>query len=390
MKLICKLFIILPLLLQLSANAQSGVGNIYQQKKIDVKITIDTAIDILGLYVQIDDGTKLHLLRDSLAKRSFRFTSPYFASYASLSISTSQGQDFEYFLDDRTTDINILSEIGSTNVVNVLYSPNVTDLMDSTQNPLRKVFSEFRKNDSDNLAVFDLWTSRAKELKSNDSLRNVYSTLLKSFHTRLFHLYAQYPSDYYTFYCFRMDVDFLINQLKDDKDYFSKILDFYHSTFPEEFRNTLEGKKLETGIISKITSAKDGDLLDIVFIDIDGVEHRSKDFKSEYILLDFWATWCPPCMAQIPHIRALQERFSNGTLQVIGISADQDSSKMKDAIGKHQMKWTHIWDENRLLEAQLNVLAYPTLILIDRSGKIVYRRAGTGDDEKLLRILEKK
>lgn len=262
--------------------------------------------------------------------------------------------------------------------------------MDSRQNPLWEVFSEFRKNDPDNLALFDLWTSRAKELKSNDSLRNVYSLLLKSFHTKLFHLYAQHPDEYYTFFCFRRDVDFLINELKDDRAYFSKILGFHDRTFPQKHGNTMEGKKLEMGIISKIALTKQGNSLDIVFTDIDGIEHRSKNFKSEYILLDFWATWCAPCMAQIPHMRQLHEKFSNETLQIIGISADQDSSKMKNAIDEHQMNWTHVWDENRLLEAQLDVRLYPTLILINRKGEIVYRQAGSGNKEKLLEILREK
>lgn len=114
LKFIYKLFVILQLI-PFSVNAQSDFRNPHMQKKLDLKITIDTAIDITGLYVQMDDGTKLNVLRDSLSKRSFQITSPYFAPYASLSISTSQGQDFEYFLDDRTATINILPEIGSAN-----------------------------------------------------------------------------------------------------------------------------------------------------------------------------------------------------------------------------------------------------------------------------------
>jgi thiol-disulfide isomerase/thioredoxin len=369
-------------------NAQGDVPNKYQDKKLELKITIDSTINIRDLFINIDDGTKPHVLKDSLAKRSFGFSSPYFAPYASLSISTNLGQEFEYFLDDRTATINILPATDSANGIRVLHSSTMTDLMDSTQNPLREVFSEFRKNDVDNLALFDLFTKHQKELRSNDSLQNLSGELLRSFNKKLFDLYAQYPNDYYTFFCFRRDMDFTISTIKTDERYFSDLLAFYNRTFPKKYRNTAEGKKLETGILSQLTSTKEGDSLDIVFTDIDGIEHRSKNFETEYVLLDFWATWCGPCMAQIPHIRALHEKFSN--VQVIGISADQDSSKMKNAIAGNQMKWTHVWDENRLLATQLNVLAYPSLILIDRSGKIVYRRTGSGNDDKLLKILETK
>ncbi|MDR2284348.1 MAG: TlpA family protein disulfide reductase [Sphingobacterium sp.] len=382
------IFSVILHLISLTVNAQGDVPNKYQDKKLELKITIDSTINIRDLFINIDDGTKPHVLKDSLAKRSFGFSSPYFAPYASLSISTNLGQEFEYFLDDRTATINILPATDSANGIRVLHSSTMTDLMDSTQNPLREVFSEFRKNDVDNLALFDLFTKHQKELRSNDSLQNLSGELLRSFNKKLFDLYAQYPNDYYTFFCFRRDMDFTISTIKTDERYFSDLLAFYNRTFPKKYRNTAEGKKLETGILSQLTSTKEGDSLDIVFTDIDGIEHRSKNFETEYVLLDFWATWCGPCMAQIPHIRALHEKFSN--VQVIGISADQDSSKMKNAIAGNQMKWTHVWDENRLLATQLNVLAYPSLILIDRSGKIVYRRTGSGNDDKLLKILETK
>jgi thiol-disulfide isomerase/thioredoxin len=56
---------------------------------------------------------------------------------------------------------------------------------------------------------------------------------------------------------------------------------------------------------------------------LDGAPVRSEDLRGRYVLLDFWATWCPPCVLEIPELNAVYERFRNRGVEVLAISADE-------------------------------------------------------------------
>ncbi|GAB4455623.1 MAG: hypothetical protein OHK0029_12110 [Armatimonadaceae bacterium] len=96
-------------------------------------------------------------------------------------------------------------------------------------------------------------------------------------------------------------------------------------------------------------------------------------FKGKVLLLDFWATWCGPCIAELPNVRKVYEKYHGKGLEIVSISLD-DSRKEVDAfLQKQAMPWTHVWDDQTQSPAiaqKYGVQAIPLMIVIGRNGKI--------------------
>ena len=110
----------------------------------------------------------------------------------------------------------------------------------------------------------------------------------------------------------------------------------------------------------------------------DGEYLSLDDLKGKVVLLDFWGTWCPPCVESVPALKDLQKRFAKEPLfKMISVSNDGDQTKWSEFIGKNQMTWTQYLDKDRHVVRAFDINAYPTYILIDAEGIIRFREVTT-------------
>lgn len=105
------------------------------------------------------------------------------------------------------------------------------------------------------------------------------------------------------------------------------------------------------------------------------------------VLLDFWATWCKPCIAALPEIQRLHERHAAAGLTVIGVSEDgpRNFSKVRPFASRLGLRYPIALDEDGALQERYQVRALPTTVLIDRHGRVVRFLQGyrTGFAEEL-------
>lgn len=105
----------------------------------------------------------------------------------------------------------------------------------------------------------------------------------------------------------------------------------------------------------------------------------SEDLRGKVVLLDFWGTWCPPCVASVPSLRSLRKRYEKETAFVmIGISSDNEAEKWRAFIAGNQMAWPQYLDRDRRVQRAFEIRAFPTYVLIDHEGIIRYRSSGGG------------
>ena len=120
--------------------------------------------------------------------------------------------------------------------------------------------------------------------------------------------------------------------------------------------------------------------------DADGKPLKLSDCRGKVVMLDFWATWCPPCRALFPHGRELVNRLENKPFVLLGVSGDHTLEAILRAQKDGDVTWRSWWD-GELLKGQRhnittvwNVNAWPTLFLLDHKGVIRYKKIGAPDD----------
>ncbi len=119
---------------------------------------------------------------------------------------------------------------------------------------------------------------------------------------------------------------------------------------------------------------------------------RLDDFPDKYILLDFWGTWCNPCIRLIPELKKLNAEFKNTNFQLVGIAYDRDIDMVSNFVEENEMDWVHLFvDQNQRERGSVvdvfKVTTFPTKILIDPSGKIIARGRNI---EELRAVLKEK
>ncbi len=114
--------------------------------------------------------------------------------------------------------------------------------------------------------------------------------------------------------------------------------------------------------------------------DLDGKTVQLSDFKGKVVVLDFWATWCPPCRAEIPDFIALQNQYRDKGLVVVGVSLDQGGPGVVSSFAKSQgMNYPVVMGTDDVAALYGDIQAIPTTFVIDRSGKVVAKHEGETD-----------
>lgn len=107
---------------------------------------------------------------------------------------------------------------------------------------------------------------------------------------------------------------------------------------------------------------------------LDGKKVQLRDYRGKVIVLDIWATWCPPCRGMIPHERDMVKKFKGKPFALISISADEEKKTLRDFIEKEPMPWTHWFNggSGGILK-DWNVQFFPTIYVLDGEGIIRYK-----------------
>jgi thiol-disulfide isomerase/thioredoxin len=110
-------------------------------------------------------------------------------------------------------------------------------------------------------------------------------------------------------------------------------------------------------------------------IDIEGRELTASSLRGRVVVLDFWATWCAPCLKEVPTYQRLRREHDAGRLEIIGVSVDVlDRRGLVSWLNRQQVTWTQIHDRRGYsgeLAQQFKVMSLPTTYVFDANGRMV-------------------
>jgi thiol-disulfide isomerase/thioredoxin len=116
-----------------------------------------------------------------------------------------------------------------------------------------------------------------------------------------------------------------------------------------------------------------------------------EQLKGKTVLIHFWATWCEPCKAEFAELQSLHAKYNKEGFEVVSVSVDESKEAIDAYLKENRLPWIHLYAEGGLegspLAAQLGVIALPTMIMIDREGKMIERGLSMTQVERELKKL---
>lgn len=190
----------------------------------------------------------------------------------------------------------------------------------------------------------------------------------------------EYPNSFFSFW------EIVIGQTgngysKEIEKAFNNLSDSIKETkiaklFLEDLKNA---KSLYPGNYFPKINLKNGELEGVAF-------NANENFEAEYILIDFWFSYCSPCIAQFPRLKGIYAEYHPKGLEIIGISTDKTSNidNWNKTIDKHEIDWINLLDENGVESIKLSVNKFPTNFLLNRQRIILKKDISLDELEKLL------
>lgn len=115
---------------------------------------------------------------------------------------------------------------------------------------------------------------------------------------------------------------------------------------------------------------------DFVVNDLNGTSHSLSKHKGKVVIVNFWATWCPPCVHEIPSMSRLYQELSDKPFTILAINLGEEPEEIHKFVEKHPVNFPVLLDPDQVLPKQWKVFAFPTSYIVDKNGIVRYSVAG--------------
>lgn len=353
----------------LRLNAQTTKTKIYFPQR-----TLNDSIQI-----SFQDGLNLIDIATQNNKDDIIISKPFYGRFAEINIIFNSEEEsesvFNFYVDERPSAIFFFYEnnkivLDTLQSINYIVPDNLekTSLEKSTASIYEEIEDFFRK-EGDKL---DDPTVSSRGTQLMDSLYNT-----------IFDFINVNTSSYFAFKS--------IKGLAPTEKYSGLRLINLFNKFPDSFTKTVEGDVILetlTGFSLQPGMKAPGFSL----IDLNGNQIELQSLKGKYVLLNFWASWCIPCLAEMPTIVNIGKTISRDKLELVFLSSDRDMQAMDRAIRKYEIEGIHIVSNDEIVR-KYGAQALPQLFLIDLDGRIIYSRNVNEEEleklETLMSMIEK-
>lgn len=117
-------------------------------------------------------------------------------------------------------------------------------------------------------------------------------------------------------------------------------------------------------------------LPDFALPDMHGTIHNLSDYQGKVVLLNFWATWCPPCVKEMPSMQRLEKQLQGEDFTILAVNMGEDENTINAFLERYPVDFTILLDKDGKVLTSWKIVAFPTTFLIDREGRISHALFG--------------
>ncbi len=130
------------------------------------------------------------------------------------------------------------------------------------------------------------------------------------------------------------------------------------------------------GVVTLLLTASAVSAQPFVFKDMQGNTQRLQDYRGKWVLVNFWATWCPPCLEEVPDLVSLHEAHKKTDLVVIGVALDSTEKSVREFVAKRHVSYPIVLGDYDLAAQVGEVEALPTSYMYNPQGELVSYQQG--------------
>ncbi len=124
---------------------------------------------------------------------------------------------------------------------------------------------------------------------------------------------------------------------------------------------------------------------DLELVDMDGVKHDIRDYRGKPVIINFWATWCPPCRRELPSMNRAWKKIKDEGIVMLAVDVGEDEDTVFTFMGDYPIDFVVLLDSSGEVSANWPVVGLPTTFVLDKEGQLVYQAIGGREwDEDVL------
>lgn len=346
------------------------------QKKFSATIQFPSQLDKTHIQLLYDNGKKEIKVKSVFSNRQITISDSFYSKYATITINYLDKRGMylnskSFFVPDEPAQINFYLQ--NKKPLEKYKLKNAYDL-DSMGAEKLKLFDSSESRDFE-----DFMSAHRDEFGTNDSLQIIAGEKGLKLWNKELEFITENRNLYYSFWLFRREI---IPRLFTNAD---SLLEIYNSVFPDSFKQSSEGAEILKVLEGRIHTRKNQQAPAFTAIDTRGKTISLSEYHGKYVILSFWASWCSPCIEEIPALKRIRDSYSEDRLEIISITYDKDTMAFSRAVKKYNMNWIHIFGNEDLIK-KYGDQAVPMVYLLDDTGKVIYSREEDKDfgEQKLL------